>query len=109
MLNVTAPAPRSGSSSLPKGRSFQLYLTIDGAAYLVRPVLADPCLARRAFALTKPDGTNYDVVQSHHGPTCDCPDFIYRRDGLDPAGCKHVRALVSCGLIERAEADRPAF
>jgi hypothetical protein len=58
-------------------------------------------LARRAFQLTKPDGGSYDVAQSHHGPICDCPDFIYRRDGLDPAGCKHVRALVACGLIER--------
>lgn len=24
---------------------------------------------------------------------CDCPDFIYRRHGMDRGGCKHVRAL----------------
>jgi hypothetical protein len=88
-------------SVAPKGRTAQLYLTIDTAPYHVRPVLADPVLARRAFQLTKPDGTRYDVSQTHYGLTCDCPDFIYRRDGIDPLGCKHIRALVSCGLVER--------
>ncbi|MEW4570440.1 hypothetical protein AB1L88_21450 [Tautonia sp. JC769] len=88
-----------------KGHIAQLYLTIGSTPYHVRPVLADPVLARRAFQLTKPDGTRYDVSQAHHGLTCDCPDFIYRRDGLDPLGCKHIRALVSCGLVERTEQE----
>jgi hypothetical protein len=91
----------------PRGRTYQLYLTIDGFPYSVRPVLSDPFLARRAFQLTKPDGKSYDIAQTHHGATCDCPDFIYRRDGLDPAGCKHVRALVSCGLIDRTGPTGP--
>ncbi len=30
---------------------------------------------------------------------CDCPDYIFRRDGLDPSGCKHIKALVGSGLI----------
>ena len=42
----------------------------------------------------------YDVAQTPYGPECDCPDFIFRRAGLDPHGCKHVRALVACGLID---------
>jgi len=57
-------------------------------------------IAERAFRLQKPDGTLYDVTQTPFGPTCDCPDFIYRRDGIDTAGCKHVQALVAFGLID---------
>lgn len=91
-----SPAPVA-----PKGRTFQLYLTIDRFPYHVRPIVIDPVLADRAFQLTKPDGNSYNVSQTRYGLTCDCPDFIYRRDGLDPAGCKHIRALVSCGLVER--------
>jgi hypothetical protein len=101
MANSILPARPAGEYVPPKGRKYQLYLTIDGFPYSVRPLRSDPFLAQRAFQLTKPDGSIYDVAQTHHGATCDCPDFIYRRDGLDPAGCKHVRALVACGLIDR--------
>lgn len=94
---TTLPAP-------PRGRFFLLSLSIDGSPYDVRPIDADPSVSPRAFRLTKPDGTRYDLAQTPYGPTCDCPDFIFRRDGIDPNGCKHVRALVSCGLIQR---DRP--
>lgn len=83
----------------------RLYLTIRDHLYAIRRVACDPGIAGRAFRLLKEDGTLYDVAQTEHGPMCDCPDFIFRRDGLDPEGCKHVRALVACGLIER---PRPA-
>lgn len=95
-----SPAPVA-----PKGRTFRLYLTIDRFPYHVRPIVTDPVFADRAFQLTRPDGKSYDISQTRHGLTCDCPDFIYRRDGLDPAGCKHIRALVSCGLVERTERE----
>jgi hypothetical protein len=81
----------------------RLFLTIRDHLYVIRRVACDPGIAGRAFRLLKEDGTLYDVVQTEHGPTCDCPDFIFRRDGLDPEGCKHVRALVDCGLIERQQ------
>ncbi len=42
------------------------------------------------------------MVQGH---TCDCPDFIFHRDGLDPGGCKHIKALVACGLLAPARRD----
>lgn len=77
----------------------RLVLTIRRTDYDVRPVRCDPIIAERAFRLAKADGTLYDVVQTPFGPECDCPDFVYRRQGLDPAGCKHVQALVACGLI----------
>ncbi len=80
--------------------SSQLFLAIQRNIYLVRPLACDGGEAVRAFRLNKADGTLYDVEQTRYGPRCDCPDFIFRRDGLDPAGCKHVRALVAYGLIE---------
>ena len=84
---------RGGSSGT------RLLLVIGQTIYRVRPVRDDPGAASRAFRLNKLDGTLYDVEQTPFGPTCDCPDFIFRRDGLDPSGCKHVKALVAEGLI----------
>jgi hypothetical protein len=84
----------------PARRTFRLVLGIQETTYQVRRVNCDPVVAERAFRLLKDDGTLYDVKQTAFGPECDCPDFIFRRDGLDPAGCKHVQALVEYGLIE---------
>jgi hypothetical protein len=77
-----------------------LVLTINGTNYSVRPVLADSSIALKAFRLRKEDGTIYDVALTAHGLECDCPNFLFRRDGLDPSGCKHVKALVACGLLD---------
>ena len=53
----------------------------------------------RAFRLSR-KGDVYDVAQTVHGPICDCPDFIFRRDGLDPRGCLHIRAMRAVGMLE---------
>jgi hypothetical protein len=90
---MTLLAPRSSDLA---GR---LSLEIRGNPYALRVVTCDPAIGGRAYRLMKRDGTVYDVVQTRFGPECDCPDFIFRRDGLDPLGCKHVRALVSVGMI----------
>jgi hypothetical protein len=90
------PGPGSAHEAHPS----RLFLAINQTFYAVKPLACDPAIAKRAYRLNKPDGTLYDVSQTQHGPRCDCPDFIYRRDGLDPAGCKHVRALVAQGLID---------
>lgn len=80
----------------PQGRCrvSHLFLLIDETLYGVQPLAGE-----RAFRLNKSDGTLYDVAQTSHGTRCDCPDFVFRRDGLDPNGCKHVQALVAQGLI----------
>ncbi len=83
----------------PAARTCNLTLTIDRTAYSVQPIACDSYLAARAYRLSKADGAVYDVAQTRYGPSCDCPDFIFRRDGLDPAGCKHVKALVAFGMI----------
>lgn len=83
-------------SALPETR---LLLQIDRTLYRLRPVRDDPGESARGIRLSKPDGTEYDVEQTPFGPTCDCPDFIFRREGLDPTGCKHIKALVAHGVI----------
>ena len=95
---TTTPSLRRPKGA-PAGRGTHLFLTINETAYAVRRIGCDPFIASRAFRLMKADGTNYDVVQTPFGPECDCPDFTYRRDGIDPAGCKHVQALAGFGLI----------
>jgi hypothetical protein len=84
----------------------RLLLVINETVYRVRPLHEGKGPAVRAFRLNKMDGTLYDVEQTPFGPTCDCPDFIFRRDGLDPAGCKHVKALVAEGLIGAADVKK---
>jgi hypothetical protein len=92
-MPITAPRK-------PAKRAVGLVLTIQETSYALRPLACDPISASRAFRLRKSDGTLYDVSQTDFGPACDCPDFVFRRDGLDPAGCKHVQALAAHGLIE---------
>ncbi|MBX6312580.1 MAG: hypothetical protein IRY99_06625 [Isosphaeraceae bacterium] len=93
---TTAPRPKPA----PPQRSIRLMLMIQETQYTVRRVACDPLIGARAFRLLKEDGTLYDVIQTPFGPECDCPDFVFRRLGIDPAGCKHVQALVALGLIE---------
>ena len=97
---VTA-MPRRRAKVEARPFSFRLDLTIGGTTYAIEPLPEAPVEGGRAFRLTKGDGTTYDVAQTAYGPECDCPDYIFRRDGLDPDGCKHVKALVGSGLIER--------
>jgi predicted nucleic acid-binding Zn finger protein len=52
-----------------------------------------------AWRLVKGDGTTYDCTLSEGGPSCDCPDFIWRREGVSPDGCKHIRGLEAVGLL----------
>src|SRR4051812_29395920 len=71
----------------------RLTVTIRGADYRARPVRNETS-AGRAWSLRKvATGARYHVVETPHGPSCDCADFTFKRDGIDPAGCKHVRSL----------------
>jgi hypothetical protein len=83
----------------------RLSLFINGKAYHVLPHPADALTTIKAFRLRKFDGTEYDIAQTSEGITCDCPDFTFNREGIDPEGCKHIKALVACGLIDPAQED----
>jgi predicted nucleic acid-binding Zn finger protein len=82
-----------------RSRSTRLVLEIAETRYVLRAVACSETIGRAAFRLVKDDGTVYDLVQTTHGPECDCPDFIFRRDGLAPKGCKHVQALIAAGMM----------
>lgn len=78
----------------------RLTLTIRDTAYTLRPARNDANHPGRAWRLGKADGAAYHVAETAHGPTCDCPDWTFRREHLDPLGCKHIRALRAMRLIE---------
>ena len=74
-------------------------LRINGRCYRVRPIRPEGFGVHRAFRLTKDDGTAYDVSHQIQGTECTCGDFVFRRDGLDEGGCKHIKAARACGLL----------
>ncbi|AGA26481.1 hypothetical protein [Singulisphaera acidiphila] len=85
----------------------RLTLNINGATYRVHPIPADAFAAIKAYRLRKGDGSNYDVALTVHGPECDCPDYTFNRDGIDPAGCKHIKALLAVGLLANVRLSGP--
>ncbi len=97
MTTMTAPR-KARKPARPTHGTCRLTLSINGTAYGVTP---NRGAAVKAFRLRKADGTVYDVSQDVHGLACDCPDFIFHRDGLDAAGCKHIKAMAACGLLSR--------
>lgn len=97
---MTTSLPLRPQRPANRRRATHLILTIDEAVYAVHPSVCDPSAADRVIRLLKANGSSYNVAQTEHGPRCDCPDFVFRRDGLDPMGCKHIQALVQHGLIE---------
>jgi hypothetical protein len=97
---MTAPhRPVNRKAARPAHGTCRLTLHINGTAYAVRPMACDPAAASRSFRLRKADGTACHLGATTHGPDCDCPDFTFHRDGIDPAGCKHIKALAAVGLL----------
>ena len=87
---TTAPKPATGRCSLR--------LRINGVGYKVRPLPAD-FGGLKVFRLTKADGEFHDVSRDVFGTSCTCGDHVWRRDGIDPAGCKHTRSMKALGLL----------
>src|SRR5262249_53970367 len=81
----------------------RLALSINGVDYNVRPIPVTGAIASRLYLLDKPDGSTYSVAQTLDGLSCDCADFTFRRDGIDPNGCKHIKALVAVRLLDYRE------
>ncbi len=110
MMSVTAARQDHSHGTLPRRRIIgparadcRLTMEINGVDYGVEPNPPRSLAVARAYRLRKRDGTAYDVAQTDFGLTCDCPDFIFHRDGLDPDGCKHIKALVAYGLLDGKE------
>lgn len=78
----------------------RLTVTIRGESYSARPIHSVLPEVIRAWRLRKADGTTYDVADTIDGATCDCADQVFRHEGNDATGCKHIRALRALGLID---------
>lgn len=93
-------SPARRKSIRPAHGVARLVLSINGTPYSVRPIACDPAAALTAVRLRKSDGTIYHIVLPLDGhPVCDCADYVFHRDGIDPSGCKHVRALTAVGML----------
>jgi hypothetical protein len=79
----------------------RLALTIAGVDYRVRFISAPAFGATdRAVRLRKVGAdAAYNVAPTLNGPTCDCGDQVWRHEGRDDLGCKHIRACRVAGLI----------
>ncbi len=94
----TVPQPRTARkveryvrlTSPPAGRiPGELVITLDGkpTVYGITCHSVPPEVGDRAFSLTKPDGTVYDVLLNDFDSTCECLGFLrYGRP------CKHISA-----------------
>jgi len=89
---ILSPADRASLARI-------MGVEVKGLAYQVEPLTSPD---GPAYRLTSPAGKVYDVEDTANGSTCDCPDYVCRRAGLDAAGCKHVKALKAAGLIANA-------
>jgi hypothetical protein len=102
-MNTTLSSSSPGPSVREPHAACRLILQVNGRHYTVRPTpVADASFGiTRAYRLLRIDsGDVYDVAVHRDGHReCTCPDHIYRREGIDPAGCKHARALASLGLF----------
>ncbi len=98
-MTGVAAAPRR-TMIRPARAVCRLTIVINDMDYVVKPNSRQATAAIKAYRLSKADGTDYDVALTDHGLTCDCPDFIFRRDGIDPEGCKHIKAMVTYGLLD---------
>jgi hypothetical protein len=68
---------------------------------VLAPLLGEMPGGREGGAGTLDPGPRPRGATVYH--TCDCPDFIFHRDGVDPDGCKHIKALVAYGLLDPTE------
>jgi hypothetical protein len=81
----------------------RLTLTINGVHFSVRPIKTEDADVKRAFRLRKQplkSDAIFDVAETVQGAICGCPDFVFRRDGQDPGGCLHVRAMRAVGRLD---------
>ena len=108
MSTVAAPAARADQSApeLPPLRpvrhgTARLLMCINGDVYKIRrrPALKGACAWALVKATGERTGAVYAVVRAKGEVTCSCPDHSQNN-----AECKHVRALVACGLLARASA-----
>jgi hypothetical protein len=97
---MKSPSTSGRSDGPERGRSrrgaAQLILFINRKPYFLRRIQPYEGVAWRMMAV---GGTRiYDVHDGPDGVSCDCWDYLRRRQH-DPAGCKHIAALRAVQLL----------
>lgn len=74
-------------------------------AYLIEQLDSHPEIGCPAYILHLKDGSHssYEIVVRPWGAECSCPDFAFRREHIDPKGCKHIAALRAVGLLTKSQ------
>lgn len=72
--------------------------------YRVTRLEVNQAIGQVAYRLAKVGGDPidevYDVLETSEGSTCQCRDFLSRREN-ERKGCKHVEGLKAVGLIAK--------
>ena len=77
----------------------RLTVPIRGVCSSARPIRCEAPDVTRAWRLRRADGTASAVAGTSDGATCDWGDFVWRHEGRDGTGCKHIRVCRALGLI----------
>jgi hypothetical protein len=74
-------------------RFFSIHFQIEGDAYAISRLAAEPSIARHAFRFRKLTGDQavYDVRFTEHGGECECLGHL--RHGHNGVVCKHVATI----------------
>jgi hypothetical protein len=103
-----SPSPSSPCAAAARPDAAELVdegtITIGGKFYAVEPMPFDREAGVEAlYAITSEDGDVYHVSDHRDEPArCTRGDFTWRRDGIDPLGCKHIRALVELDFVDNS-------
>jgi hypothetical protein len=81
----------------------RLTVTIRGEEYHATPLEPEADDVVKAWRLRKASGDAYVVADTADGATCECRDYVYRHEGRDQVGCKHIRSLRALGLLDRED------
>jgi hypothetical protein len=79
-----------------QAQTFRIYFQIERLLYSVVPIRVQPAVARKAFRVTKQDGSNtpYVVTAGHVRNHCTCLGFKGNHN------CRHVRTLKAAGMLD---------
>jgi hypothetical protein len=115
VIEAALAEPPRAYLTLGGGRTGQprtLLIPISGQTYQAEHIMGTP-LAPVQWRLTllgrSPGVDPYYVCRLRDGSTqCDCADWIFRAEGIDPPGrCKHLIALDALGWLEGSGAAFP--
>jgi hypothetical protein len=106
---IVSPVSSPPTADEPRPLTVAMVISIDHVHYVVAPLAPAPD-AVKAYRFTKVDGdeAQHDLDETADGASCTCGDFVWRHEGRDDLGCRHIRAARMLGLIAEALEPTPA-